>query len=253
MIAHEYFAVDNEHVLNPQEMVEQPSWYQEGNVVSTWANLALDVYHRNDHYENGNARHLFVTLVSRVFETMHLRIEFGCTVIDRDVNETIAPTTELLSCMANALRWSLMHFRPGCGAYMALSWAEDILKCYQAAQTATHYATGSPIVVPLTGNETIRPTFLLILRLLEACLHRKLLTGETTAADFEQLLAILGHPELPPLPADLTPEALAARRSDTPLGAVPQVLDNSEVCCYTSRASSDAYVNERSGRHTPRA
>ena len=67
-----------------------------------------------------------------------------------------------------------------------------------------------------------------------ACLDHGLLTGETTASDFEQLLDILGHPELPPLPTDLTPEALAARRSDTPLGAAVQILDGSEVSSYTS-------------------
>ena len=107
--------------------------------------------------------------------------------------------------------------------------------------------------IPLTGDWYTRRTFLLILRLLGACIERRLLTGETTASDFEKLLDILGHPELPPLPADLTPDALAARRPDTPLGAVARVLDGPEVSSYTSRASSDADVNELAGRHTPRA
>ena len=117
--------------------------------------------------------------------------------------------------------------------------------CYEAARDQSlrpaqpfevnvYRDTNPRQAIPLTGDETIRPTFLLILRLFDTCLHRKVLTGRTAASDFDRLLAILHHPELPPLPADLTPEALAARRSDMPLGTGAQILDGPEVSCCTT-------------------
>ena len=50
------------------------------------------------------------------------------------------------------------------------------------------------------------------MRLFEASLHHRLLTGEMAAEDFRQLLRLLKYPALPELPHDLTLEALAERR-----------------------------------------
>ena len=232
VVTHEYLTVDKGHVFNPQDAVRRSYWHLECNMVSTWANLTADIYRRNNHHDNRNM-HLFVTMVSRVLELVRLRVEDRESVIELDADETIEPTAELLSCMADALRWSLMYSRPDCGAYMALPWIKDIFHCYQSAQSATNWRTRQPILIPLTEDESIRPTFFLILRLLEASLHHQLITGDTTASDFEQLLAVLGHPELPPLPADLTPEALAARRLDEPPIAMTWSLDGPEVSSCT--------------------
>ena len=162
---------------------------------------------------------------------MRLRIDNNSTVFESRVGETSAPTIELLSCIADTLRWSLLHSRTDCGAYTALPWIQDLVHCYEAARNSRAWRLQGrdPLkVIPLTRDETIRPTFLLILRLFEACLHHRLLTGCTTATDFEQLLRLLRYPELPPLPADLTLVALASRKSDEPL-SVQQMLEGSEV------------------------
>ena len=216
-------------------------------MVSTWANLAADIYRRNNHHDNRNM-HLFVTMVSRVLELVRLRVEDREPVIELDADETIEQTAELLSCMADALRWSLMYSRPDCGAYMTLPWIKDIFHCYQSAQSTTNWRTRQPILIPLTEDETIRPTFFLILRLLEASFQHQLITGETTASDFEKFLTILDHPELPPRPADLTLEALAARRSDMSLAAVGQLLDGPEVSYCTTGEICDAYLNKSADR-----
>ena len=237
-MAHGYGTVSTNHTFDLRQATI--SRRQECNLVSTWANLAVDVYRHSNYYENGNTRHLFVTLVSRVFETMRLRIKDGNAVFESAVNETIAPTAELFSCMADTLRWSLVRSAPNCGAYGQLPWIRDVVHCYEAAQDRYTRLPGwgemnvyaNPFqAIPLTGDKSIRPIFLLILRLLEACLQHRLLTGETTASDFGHLLAILGHPKLPPLPLDLSSEALAARRLDKPLSAVAQIPDSLEVSC----------------------
>ena len=137
--------------------------------------------------------------VSRVFEVLRLRIASGSAVLEDSVDETISPMAELLACMSDALRWSLVRSQKDCGANTALPWIQDIMHCYEVAQSYRQMLE----VIPLTGDQTIRPTFLLILRLLETALSRGLLTSETSAADFDQLLTLLGHPELPPLPLDL--------------------------------------------------
>ena len=184
------------------------------NQVSTWATLALDlcrcigVGHNKD-----NRRHLFVISVTRVFEGMQLRIADDRPVIDRETNETIAPTAELLSCIVDALRWSLIYHRADCGAYTPLTWVTDVLQCYRTAKRSWRDEDDVVSAVPLTGDSTVHQTFLLILRLLETCLQRSLLTSETAAGDLRRLLTLLGRPELPPLPADLSMMALAARRA----------------------------------------
>ena len=50
------------------------------------------------------------------------------------LDETIEPIVELLSCMVDALRWSLVHSNPNCGAYASLPWIKDIVGCYEAAR-----------------------------------------------------------------------------------------------------------------------
>ena len=96
VVTHEYLTVDKGHVFNPQDAVRRSYWHLECNMVSTWANLTADIYRRNNHHDNRNM-HLFVTMVSRVLELVRLRVEDREPVIELDVDETIEPTTELLS------------------------------------------------------------------------------------------------------------------------------------------------------------
>ena len=49
----------------------------------------------------------------------------------------------------------------------------------------------------------------MILRLLQTCLERGLLTGETTREDFTHLLKLLNRPKLPELPKDIDVQRLA--------------------------------------------
>lgn len=215
--------------------------YRECNTISTWAKLSVDIYSNTNNYKDTNSRHTFVTSVSRVFETMRLRIKYGADIINFDTDETIALMAELLSCMADALRWSLVHSVPDCGAYTALPWVKDIAQCYQAARHSgwRQYAD-PPAAIPLTGNPALQPTFLLMLRLLRACIDRNLITHATAASDDEttsgnsdippledretpaselnRLLELLENPELPDLPADLTLRALEGQQRVEPCG-----------------------------------
>ena len=188
---------------------------RECNLISTWATLALNTYRNTNNCENANGRHLFVTSVSRVFETMRLRIINWYPVLNR--GETITPLAELLLHMADALRWSLVRSQPNCGAYISLPWVKDILQCYQAAREQGY--TDPLGEIPMTENPTLRPTFLFILRLLQTCLKRGLLTGQTTRKDFMQLLELLNRPKLPGLPKDIDVQRLAQ-----------DVMRNQRVC-----------------------
>ena len=165
-------------------------------------------------------RHLFVTSVRRVFETIRLRIAEPYTpILEPFANETVAPLVVLLSNMADALKWSLVNFEADGGAHRdtPLPWISDILRCYEAAQKSQEEAYDDPLrAIPLTGDEAVRPVFFHVLRLLQACLERGLITPTNTPADdfaLDGLLVILGNPELPPLPADLTLQSLAARQA----------------------------------------
>ena len=80
-------------------------WRQESVLVSTWATLVVDIYRHSNDYKDANSRHLFVTSVSRVFETMRLRIANHDTVLESGVNEAIVPLASLLSHMVAVLRW----------------------------------------------------------------------------------------------------------------------------------------------------
>ena len=106
-------------------------WDYPSDSLSTWATLSVNIYHNANDYEDANGRHLFVTFVSRVFETMRVRINAGVFVMNHSVE--IMPMAELLSRMVDALRWSLVHSQPNCGAYVSLPWVKDIAQCYQAA------------------------------------------------------------------------------------------------------------------------
>ena len=175
-------------------------------------------------YARANSRHLFVTSVSRVFETMRLRI--AADEPSLEAPETIAPIVDLLASMADALKWSLVHSEADCGAYIPLPWITGILQCYHAAQNPRLWEYRQPLAnIPLTGDERARPIFLFILRLVGTCLDRGLITDQTAASDFEQLLMLLEDPELPPLPADLTLEALAVRRATEQIENPPSVSD----------------------------
>lgn len=203
-------------------------WNRECNLVSTWVTLAVNIHRNADDCKDDNERHLFVTSVSRVFETMRLRIGYSSRVAPMNDSETVAPMTELLSCMVDILRWSLVHTLPNCGAYISLPWVKDIMQCYQAAQESTQYA--NPLAeIPFTGDPILRPTFLLVVRLLQTCLARDLLTGETILEDVEQLLELLGHPELPELPADLTVEALGVSPPVVSPQVAPRILNALKV------------------------
>ena len=217
------------------------------NCVSTWANLAVAVYHRATNHEDA---HLFVTLVSRVFEIMRLRIDVAMPVLDDRVGETIAPMTELLYCVVRALRQSLAHSQLDCGAYIALPWIKDLIRCYEAPENSPwwQHRNWEPLrLILLTSDEAIRPIFLLILRLLETALDCGLLSGDNPSADFDQLLTMLKYPELPPLPSDL---GLAA--SDLDVSAVR--LDGSEVSqsCFDQQIW-DVHLFQRTGWRTSRS
>ena len=205
MIVDEYATVHDESVVDMTEANRQNSWHRECNLVSTWAALAVNTYRSTDDYREANSRHLFVTSVSRVFEMMRLRIAVGpLNVLEEYVNESITQLADVLSRMVDALRWSLVNSKRDCGAYMPLPWVKDILQCYEAAQKAGWPRCEHPLQdIPLTGDDTMRPTFLLTLRLLDACLECGLLTGETSEDDFDKLLLILEEPTLPGLPLDL--------------------------------------------------
>ena len=190
------------------------TWSGPVELISTWATLAVDIYRNTNHYEDANGRHLFATSITRVFETMRLRINLGLAVTHAD--ETTMPLTSLLSHMADALRWSLVHSQSNCGAYVSLPWVEDIARCYQAAHDSGHDEyKDSLAAIPLTGDPTLRPTFLLILRLLQTCFKRGLLTGSTTRKDLKQLTKLLAlRPTLSDLPAQFQEEVLARRANN---------------------------------------
>ena len=67
-----------------------------------------------------------------------------------DDNEEAAQMAELLSCMVDALRWSLVRSEQNGGAYTSLPWVRGIAQCYEAARRDSTYA--DPLVaIPLTG------------------------------------------------------------------------------------------------------
>ena len=169
---------------------------------------------------------------------MRLRIAANESFLESDADETITPVVALLSNMADALKWSLDHSEVNCGAYIPLPWITDILQCYEAALGSWRY--DEPLSdIPLTGDKTVRPVFYLVLRLLQACLDHRLITGDGAAERFEQLLMLLEDPELPPLPADLIIGALAERQAASQIQDVPTV------------GPSDLYINCESNALVP--
>ena len=235
--------VDEECIYTPgRPMMDIQS--QECLHVSTWATVAVDIY-RTQHLDTSSKGPLFITAVSRVFDAIRTRIDMKRPVFEDKVKETAAPTAELLACMADVLRQSLAHSRPNCGACVPLPWIKDVLTLYEVARVS-HWAwyrdAGSnPLTAtPLTGDETLQPTFLLILRLLGTCLERGLLTGDDTTTCYEKLLEILAHPELPELPSDLTiePETIEEREltQDGLIGgASGPICDRPEVTSFALR------------------
>ena len=209
--------MNKDYITDPWKVSAKEYWLRECNLVSTWATLAVDIYRHSNGYTDANSRHLFVASVSRVFETMRLRIARGSiSVLQEQVNETITPLANLLSHMVDALRWSLVNYERDCGAYISLPWVKDILQCYEAARDSVNWYYEEPLeAIPLTGDETVRPTLLLNLRLLEACLDCGLLSGETSEKDFNKLLLILEEPTLPKVPLDVLAAVVVLEAENT--------------------------------------
>ena len=177
-----------EETIPDAARLTRPYGSHDFNRVSTWAAFAVTVYNSSNNYNDTSLRHLFVASVSRVFETMRLRISDSTPVLEWHVHETTAPLADLLSRTVDALRWSLLNFNRDCGAYIPLPWVKDMIQCYEAARNLVDPTklkdptnlmdsmdlshTNSLLAIPLTGRETVRPTFLLVLRLLQTCLER---------------------------------------------------------------------------------
>ena len=222
-------------------------WKQECNIVSTWAKLAVDVYaHGHDCADgNQNGLHLFATSVSRTFEMMRRRIAVNLPPFDQDVEPSGSVIVlELLVRMADVLRWSLAHSRPDCGAFTSLPWIGDILDCYTAAAEQAHFRNDPLGAVPFMGDQTLRPTFLLVLRLLHTSLKRGLPTGETASAEFDQLATLLGHPWLPELQAN-GQDVLSSEEPDTDIEGRVESLDQvSIVRMLITGISSEALIEK---------
>ena len=171
--------------------------------MTTWATLAVEIYHSSNDYEDRHQRYLFVRFASRALRTMQLRIAEGWPVLE-DVGDSIVPIVSLLLCMTGALRWSLTHSWDDCGAYGSLPWIEDILDCYKVAQArSSNRRYRHPLrAILLTGSKAVRPAFLLLLRTMETCVNLGLISGPTSTTNFDELLDILGRPMLPELHAD---------------------------------------------------
>lgn len=195
--------------------------------VFNWGILAVKVYRSNNKYR----RHLFVTFVSHVYATLRqdLLLEgetasdhdfYGARVVFPLIRGGLLEETHL--CMVDALRWSIIHAQKDCGTFIPLPWINDIAKCHEVRRESPRWRD-----YPLTGIYGLQPPFLLFLRLLETCLQRGLLTGETAAADFERLLTLLDHPKLPGLPTDWTLEAIAA--THTPNSYQLSITSDSEA------------------------
>ena len=198
----------------------------------------MDIYRGSTDYEDGHHRHLFVTALRPLWETIRIRIAGGELVIDTKHGETVAPLVELQLCMVRALRWSLLHAQPDGGAYTALEWIEGLLRCYEAVKKNPNTEnTGEAITIPFTADSSLRPTFLLILRLLDTCLQRGLLTDQKAAGNFTRLLALLGDPELPALPADLE----AGGPGIGTEGATDEIVSAPDFCVSSKTTPLTAY------------
>ena len=174
------------------------AWYGECHLISPWIALALNAYTACDHSpsldeeEDNGRRHLFVTSVSHVFETMRLRISSCMAVFDLGAEETGAPLATLLARMVDTLQWSLSQEKRDCGAYTALPWIADLVLCYEAARDAASYMEDPLGRVPMTGDPALRKEFVGIIDMLGQCVDRGMITGETVGEDWGRLCALLG-------------------------------------------------------------
>ena len=207
------------------------AWLRSDNkhwVVSRCATVAVDVYRSSDDYKDRNSRHLFVELVHHVFEALRLELS-GSPEDTTGFRVALSPILDLLKSMASALRWSLMTGHRNCGAYAPLPWIQGFLQCYEAEEELRHKNPAEKREVPVektpfTASSNLRLAFFLVLRLLQACLDRQLITADRAAEDFERLLMLLRDPVLPVLPAELMPDAIAAQRQ-----AASQIQDTLKV------------------------
>ena len=172
----------------------------------TWTSLSIQIFHESDDYDLDDQRHLFATSVSLSLKTLRDETWTGSHPLetaDRTLNR--ASFMDLLSCMVRALRWSLIHHVLDCGAYCPLPWVKNLIACFEKTGTKewrSRLVYRMEMAAP-TVDEDLWAAFLLVLRLLEACLDRELLTGLTDRADFTELLSLVGNPKLPDLPSDL--------------------------------------------------
>ena len=214
--------VPRESIIDVTQLWTQRYPARECNRISTWATLAVDIYLSSSDYEDQHARHLFVTSISRVFGTMRLRIAAGRRVLEAD--ETVDAPRRLLECMVDSLRWSIRNLRHNCGAYTPPSWVKDIAQCYTTAQESQNGGYDNPLrEIPLTGNETIRPLFFLVLDLLQTCLDRNLLSGTNAVEDFQSLRELVGAPELLQSHAEMMVGTLPARQAADLIHGTSQV------------------------------
>ena len=204
--------------VDPQHVYTQVSWERDCNLVATWTELAVAA--SDEHTGPPHGRHLSVAFVSRAFEMIRLRIASSYSLADAHTNEAAA-IGKLLSHVVVSLRWSLIHSRANCGAYIPLPWVKDIVQCYEAARASHNPGPNrlDPLqTVALTGDQTIPENVPLILRLFETCMERELITGNNIATDIRRIVTALSPITLPALPPDLTLEAIAVRQ----LGQVQQ-------------------------------
>ena len=167
--------------------------------------------------------------VSHVFEVTRLLLEQGVPFQDRTTREALMQAMgRLLSHMVDALRWSLLNSDSDCGGEVPLPWVTDILQCYEIIESKRMTWGFSPDF-ELAEHKATRPAFLLVLCLLQVFFDRGFITTDTYDQVFalDRLLFILGHPELPPLPADLTHYAIGVAKRDA--SATRQMQDVPKV------------------------
>lgn len=212
-------------VDNPYDAFGSLYIMRDSNLVSTWAGLAVQIYQSSKKSDRDDLRHMFVTVVTRVFDLIRARLAYGHPVIRR--SESLAPAVSLLSCMAGALQWSISQSRPDCGANVDLPWLKDLVQLYRTPRGGADTLEDTAAALPFTGDDALRTPFLLVLRLMGICISRGLVSGKTATEDFSALLKLLKYPDPPALPPDTAIPALSERAE----GEVSAVSLMSRRCC----------------------
>ena len=159
---------------------------------------------------------------------------------------------DLFSCMADALHRSLAQSTPDCGAFSSLPWIRQILRCFEAAQASSVPVYRKPLkAIPLLGHKAVRPTFLRVLRLLQTSQERGLLTCSSAAAEFRQLLGMIGDSELPTLSEDLewdlSPRERKQQYANAPTASVclPHTVTRTDMAHVQPTVSVGESLNDR--------